>query len=442
VSAAPADQLLQRDARRRANTELRLLGLGLVVVVAAAALVAASDGEVILGDLALEAGLLGGLGVGAHLVSRRFAARADPVLLPLAFLLNGFGLVIVRRLAPDIPEQFGGRLAVTQSIWSAVGILAFCATLVVLRDHRLLDRYRYLIGLAALVLLLLPLLPVIGSTVNGARLWLDFRVVRFQPGEVAKLALVAFFASYLAEKRGLLSSGTSRLGPLRVPPARALGPVLVMWVASLVVLVFERDLGLSLLVFAIFVAMLYVATDRLAYPLLAVVLFGSGAYGAWRAFAHVQLRVETWLHPFADPTDRGFQIVQSLVAIGSGGLVGSGLGQGSPERIPVVQSDFVFSAIAEELGLMGAAAVLLCFFLLVAKGFSIAMRASDDFSTLLAAGLTVVLGLQVFVILGGVTRLIPLTGLTLPFMSAGGSSLLSNYVLVAVLVRISAAERS
>lgn len=442
MTALAAEQALARDVRRRANTELRLLVLGFTVVVAAAALVAAANDEVVTADLALEAGVLAVLGVGAHLIRRRFAAGADPVVLPLAFLLNGFGLVIIRRLAPDIPERFGDRLAVTQSAWSVIGVVAFCATLIVLRDHRVLDRYRYLIGLSAIVLLLLPLLPRVGTTVNGARLWLDLGFVRFQPGEVAKLALVAFFASYLAEKRGLLASGTSRLGPLRVPPARALGPVVAMWLASLVVLVFERDLGLSLLVFSIFVAMLYIATGRVAYPVIAAVLFGTGALTAWRVFAHVQVRVTSWLQPFSDPTDTTNQIAQSLVAIGSGGLLGEGLGRGSPQRIPVVQSDFIFSAIAEELGLVGGTALLLCFFLLVAKGFAIALRARDDFSTLLAAGLTVVLGLQVFVIVGGVTRLIPLTGLTLPFISAGGSSLVANYVLVALLVRVSSVERA
>lgn len=442
MTAVAPDPVLVRDARRRANSELRLLSLGFAVIIGAAALVAASKGDIAPADLGLEAGILAVLGIGAHLVSRRLAPRADPVLLPLAFLLNGLGLVVIRRLAPDIPDRFGARLGITQSAWSAIGVIAFCTTLIVLRDHHVLDRYRYLIGLAALVLLLLPLLPIVGTTINGARLWLDLGFLRFQPGEIAKLALVAFFASYLAEKRGLLASGTSRLGPLRVPPVRALGPVVVMWFASLVVLVFERDLGLSLLVFAIFVAMLYVATGRVVYPVIATVLFGSGAYGAWRAFSHVQIRVTSWLQPFSDPLDTTNQIAQSLVAIGSGGLLGAGLGQGSPQRIPVVQSDFVFSAIAEELGLIGSTALLLCFFLLVAKGFAIALRARDDFSTLLATGLTVVLGLQVFVIVGGVTRLIPLTGLTLPFISAGGSSLVANYVLVALLVRISSVERA
>ena len=299
-------------ARRRANVELQLLLIGFVVVVAAATLLAVANNDLVAPELALEAGVLAVLGAGAHLVSRRFATGGDPCSCRSPFLCNGVGLVVIRRLAPDLPDRLGAQLAATQSAWTALGVLAFCATLVVVRDHRVLDRYRYLIGLAALVLLLLPLLPVVGTTVNGARLWLDLRVVRFQPGEVAKLALVAFFASYLAEKRGLLASGTSRLGPLRVPPARALGPVLAMWAASLVVLVFERDLGLSLLVFAIFVAMLYVATNRLAYPLIATVLFGTGAYVAWQAFAHVQVRVDTWLAPFADPKGDGFQIVQSL----------------------------------------------------------------------------------------------------------------------------------
>lgn len=436
-AAAPPVDADARDARRRLWAELRYLALALLVVLVAYALVGIAQTGAVPPGLAGYGGAMAALGLTASLTVRRLAPGADPVLLPLAWLLNGLGLVMVQRIAF---AQEASDLAPSQTLWSVVGIGAFCITLVVLRDVGTLDRYRYLIGLSAIVLLLLPLVPIIGDEVNGAQLWLRVGGLSFQPGEVAKLALVIFFASYLAEKRPLLSSAVNRLGPLHVPPVRAFGPIAAAWAVSLLVLVFERDLGLSLLVFGIFVAMLYIATGRPAYPIAGGLLFAVGTYLAWTTFSHVQDRIAIWLTPFADPDDTGFQLVQSLFALGSGGIVGVGLGQGRPDLIPAVETDFIFAAFGEELGLVGTTALLLCYFLLVGRGFSIALRERDDFSTLLAAGLTVVFGLQVFVILGGVTRLIPLTGLTLPFASYGGSSLLANYVLIALLIRVSAAE--
>jgi cell division protein FtsW (lipid II flippase) len=435
--ATPADAALRTDARRRANAELRYLVLALVAILAAYTLLGLAASQQIPAGLAGYGGAMALLGLGAHLVRRRLAPGADPVLLPTAFLLNGVGLVMVRRI--DYAQS--SDLAASQTLWAVVGIGAFCATLVLLRDHGTLDRYRYLIGVSAIILLLLPLLPGIGTEVNGARIWLRLGPMSFQPGELAKLALVAFFASYLAEKRPLLASATNRLGPIPVPAARALGPIGLAWAVSLLVLVFERDLGLSLLVFGLFVAMLYIATGRAAYPTLGLLLFAGGAYAAWNVFAHVQRRIAVWLDPFADPEGAGFQLVQSLFALSTGGLGGVGLGEGRPDLIPEVETDFIFSAFGEELGLLGTTALLLCYAILVGRGFALALRTKDDFSTLLAAGLTVVFGLQVFVILGGVTRLIPLTGLTLPFISAGGSSLVANYVLIALLLRVSSANR-
>jgi cell division protein FtsW (lipid II flippase) len=436
-TAAPQEE--RTADRRRANAELRYLVLALVVVLVAYALVGLAQSGVLPAGLAAYGGAMAALAGAAHLVSRRFAPGADPVLLPTAFLLNGLGLVMVRRI--DFALDEGAQLAPAQTLWTVVAVAAFCATLGLVRDHRVLDRYRYLLGVGSIVLLLLPLLPVVGREVNGARLWLRAAGLSFQPGELAKLALVAFFASYLAEKRPLLSVATNHLGPIPVPPARAVGPVVLAWAISLVVLVFERDLGLSLLVFGIFVTMLYVATGRAAYVVMGLGLFAAGSFAAWTVFAHVQNRIQTWLTPFADPDGGGFQLVQSLFALGSGGVGGVGLGQGRPDLIPAVETDFIFSAFGEEVGLAGTTALLCCFFLLVGRGFAIAARARDDFSTLLATGLTAVFGLQVFVILGGVTRLIPLTGLTLPFISYGGSSLVANYILIAVLLRISSASR-
>ncbi len=421
------------DARRRANTELGLLILVILIVACAYTLVGLAESGMVPAGLLAYGGAMAAMAAVAHLVSRRLARGADPLLLPLSFLLNGLGLVMVRRL--DFAEETSR--APAQTVWTVVAIAVFVLTLVAVRDHRLLDGYRYTIGALSVAFLLMPLLPGVGKTVNGARIWLDLGSLSFQPGEVAKLGLVAFFASYLAEKRALLTVATNRLGPLMVPPARAFGPILVVWGISLAVLVFEKDLGLSLLVFGIFVAMLYIATARLVYVVAGTALFAAGAFTAWTIFGHVQSRISTWLDPWAAYDDAGYQLAQSLFAIGTGGVFGVGLGQGRPDIIPEVGTDFIFAAFGEELGLLGATALLLCYFLLVGRGFVVASRARDDFGQLLAAGLTVIFGLQVFVILGGVTRLLPLTGVTLPFMSYGGSSLVANYALVALLLRVS-----
>jgi cell division protein FtsW (lipid II flippase) len=432
--SAPAPPV---DVRRRNHTELGLLVLALVVSLTAYALLGLSQEPVLPSGLAGYGAALTVLAVGAHLVVRKVAPAADPLLLPLAFVLNGLGLVMVRRIDFAVAvasTEATDALAPAQLLWTAVAIVGFCVTLLVVRHHEVLDRYRYLIGLAALVLLLLPLLPVIGREVNGARLWLRVGGLSFQPGELAKLGLVA---GYLAEKRALLSVAINRVGPFMVPPARAFGPVLVAWILSLAILVFERDLGLSLLFFGIFVVMLYVATGRVTYVVAGGLLFGAGALLAWTFFSHVQRRIDIWLNLWDNTTDAGFQLAQSLFALGTGGIAGVGLGSGRPDFIPFVETDFIFSAIGEELGLLGATAVLLCYFLIVGRGFRIATRGTDDSGALLATGLTVIFGLQVFVIIGGVTRLIPLTGLTLPFVSYGGSSLVANYALVALLLRVS-----
>jgi cell division protein FtsW (lipid II flippase) len=426
-------------ARSTANAELGLLVLAVLITGLAYALVGLSQEPVLPAGTFGYGGSMAAMALAAHVIRRRYAPAADPLLLPLAFLLNGVGLVMVRRIdfayAARNPEA--AQLAPQQTIWTLVSVAAFCATLVLIRDHRVLDRYRYLIGVGGLVALLLPLLPVIGAEVNGARIWLRIAGFSIQPGEFAKLGLAVFFASYLAENRQMLSVATSRLGPFMVPPVRAFGPVLAVWAASLSVLVFQSDLGLSLLIFGMFVVLLYIATGRLSYLLGAGALFSAGAFVAYQLFGHVRIRVSIWLDPFADPQGIGFQLVQSLFALGTGGVLGVGWGNGRPDFIPFVQTDFIFAAFGEELGLLGTTAILLCYFLIVARGFAVAMRAREDFGMLLAACLTVIFGLQVFVIVGGVTRLIPLSGITLPFASYGGSSLLANYILIALLLRIS-----
>lgn len=432
-----------RQARRAANTELALLALAVVVVAVAYALVGLAQAPLLPPGLAAYGGALAALAAAGHVVRRRMAPGADPLLLPLGFLLNGLGLVMVRRIdyLNQLREPPREALAPAQTMWTLVAVAVFCATLLLLRDYHVLDRYRYLIGIGALVALLLPLLPVIGREINGARLWLRVAGFTIQPGEIAKLGLVAFFASYLAEKRALLSIATNRVGPLMVPPARAFGPVVAVWLVSLAVLIFQKDLGLSLLFFGVFVLLLYTATARVSYVFVGAALFAGGAAFAYTAFAHVQNRLVIWLSLWDRLDVRGAeQLMHSLFALGTGGVFGVGLGQGRPDFIPFVQTDFIFSAFGEELGLLGTTALLLAYFLIVGRGFHIALRSADDFGQLLAAGLTILFALQVFVIVGGVTRLIPLTGLTLPFVSYGGSSLLANYVLLALLLRVSAQD--
>jgi cell division protein FtsW (lipid II flippase) len=372
--------------------------------------------------------IVGLLGV-AHLAMRRLARHADGVLLPIAGLLNGIGYVFIARLDQD--------KAALQAVWTAIGVLAFTATLLLVRRARDLEKYRYTLALVGIGLLLMPLLPGVGRNINGSRIWIRMGPVGFQPGELAKVALAIFFAGYLVEKRALLQEFNRRIGPVALPDPKFLGPVLGAWGFSLVVMIFERDLGSSMLFFALFVTMLWVATTRSFYLAMGVALFFAGAMIAYNAFSHVQSRVAIWIDPFEDPGGRGFQLVQSLFAFGSGGVAGRGLSLGSPNKIPAVTTDFIFAAIGEELGLLGTTAVITAFLLMVGTGMRIAIQARSDFEKLLACGLTVILAVQTFIILGGVTRLVPLTGITLPFVSYGGSSLIANYVLLAILLRIS-----
>ncbi len=373
----------------------------------------------------------------AHIVMRRFAREGDPLILPITALLNAIGLAVVYRLT-TAEEQFGP----AQIVWMVIGTLCFIGVLLLVRDYRVLSRYKYILGFVGVGLLLLPLAPGIGATINGARLWLRIGGYSFQPGELAKICLVIFFAAYLAERKELLAIASRRFMGMHLPDIKHFGPLLVMWGLSLAVMFFERDLGSSLLFFSIFLVMIYIATARIVYVAFGFTLFGVGAYFGYQLFSHVQLRVQVWLDVF-DPqriNDEGFQLAQSLFALATGGLFGTGFGQGRPDLIPEAQTDFVFSALGEELGLLGTSAVLLCFLLVAARGLRIAINARDDFGQLLAAGLTAIFAIQTIIILGGVTRLLPLTGITLPFMSYGGSSLLSNFILMALLLRISHAS--
>ncbi len=415
--------------RSRRRTEAGLLaGVG-VLIAALYTLASASRSAALPADIVPFLGVVFGLFVAAHLALRRWAPEADPTLLALAALLNGLGYVFIARLDED--------LAALQSTWTVLGIAGFVATLVLVPRVGDLARYRWTLAVAGIVLLLLPLLPVVGREINGARLWLRVAGVSLQPGEFAKIALAIFLAAYLHERREVLGLATWRVGPLRLPEPRDLGPLVAAWAASLLIMVFERDLGSSLLFFALFLVMVWLATGRLAYVFIGLLLFAGGAVASWSVFPHVQDRVAVWIDPWEDPLDRGFQLVQAQFSLAEGGVTGTGPGLGEPGRIPAAETDFIFAVIAEELGLVGATAVLAAFLLLVGRGLAIAAGARTGFEMLLAAGLTAIVAIQSFIIIGGVLRLVPLTGITLPFVSYGGSSLLANYMLLALLARVS-----
>src|SRR5919198_5144140 len=349
--------------------------------------------------------------VGAFLFSRWLAPAAEPAFFPAAALLSGLGFAMIYRLAPGQAAEQAG--------WLAVGLVAFVLTLLLVRDHRTLDAFTYTIGFAGVILLLLPIVPGLGREINGARVWIGLGSLTFQPAELGKVLIAIFLASYLNTKRELLQAAPARLGPFQVPQAKHLGPLLTAWAVSLAVLFLEKDLGQSLLSFAIFVVMLWVATARPAYLLIGLLLFALGAGLAYATFGHVQDRVTIWQHAL-DPNlvhDEGFQLAQAEFAMAAGGIGGAGPGRGQPRGLPFAAPGFVFAAIGEELGLLGAAGVLLLYVVLVGKGFATALRQRDGFGKLLAAGLSAILGLQAFIIIGGVTRVIPLTGITLPFVS-------------------------
>jgi cell division protein FtsW (lipid II flippase) len=388
----------------------------------------------------------------AHLAVRRFAPFADPLLLPLAALLNGLGIVMIYRLVQS--GRYGNpgfqvtdlatSATATQLLYTGVGMLALVLVLGLIREARVLQRYTYTLGALGLLLLAIPaLLPDSHSVVNGAKVWIIIGGFSVEPGEFARLALAVFFAGYLVAKRDALALAGRRVLGIDLPRARDLGPVLLAWVASLLILIFETDIGTSALFFGMFIAMLYIATQRTSWLLIGVALFLFGSWVTALLFHHVMQRFTVWLHPFqgTNPTGVAYQPVQGLEGMAFGGIFGTGLGQGQPYHTPLVQSDFIFTAFGEELGLVGVMALLLVFGLLVQRGLRAALTVKDPFSKLLIAGLSFVLALQVFVIVGGVSGLIPLTGVTTPFLSEGGSSLVASWILIALLIRVSDAAR-
>jgi cell division protein FtsW (lipid II flippase) len=450
---SPTGELpLVRAPRTRRNAELALLLAAMVLVGAYAGTVEANLLETLTPDFWVPVAVLTVLFVALHVAIRFLAPYADPVLVPAVALLNGLGVAFLRRLdlaraepaeRPDFPifAGTGGR----QLAWTLTAVVFAVVLLVIVRDHRTVSRYAYTLGLTGIVLVMIPaVLPGSMSEINGAKLWIIVGGFSIQPGEFAKLALLSFFAYYLVRKREVLSLASRRFLGVDFPRGRDLGPVVVVWLLSLMVLVFEKDLGTSLLYFGMFVVTLYIATERVSWLIIGLGLFFGGAFLAYSLgaslggpFANFSVRVETWLDPFADPYEKGFQLSQSLLGLGTGGLFGTGPGGGQPTKIPEVHSDFIFAGLGEELGLFGLSALLVLYLLIVERGLRAALAVRDSFGKLLAGGLAFTLGLQVFVIVGGVSKLIPLTGQTTPFLSAGGSSLMANWLIIAMLLRIS-----
>jgi cell division protein FtsW (lipid II flippase) len=446
-----------RPPRTRRNAELALLLVAMVIVAAYLGVVEAYVLDTVTADFWVPAAILSVVFVALHVVIRILAPYADPALLPAVALLNGLGVGFLRRLdlSDTAPAErtglttfagYGGR----QLAWTLAAVVGSAVLFFVVRDHRIVSRYAYTLGLTGLVLVMLPaVLPRRFSEIHGAKLWIILPGVgQIQPGEFAKLLLVSFFAYYLVRKREVLSLASRRFLGIDFPRGRDLGPVVVVWALSLMVLVFEKDLGTALLYFGMFVVILYIATERVSWLIIGLLLFSGGAFLAYflggilgGPFASFYQRVQIWRDPFADPTGDGFQLVQSLLGLGTGGLFGAGPGGGEPGIVPEVHNDFVVAGLGEEIGLFGLTALLAVYLLIVARGIGAGLQVRDSFGKLLAGGLAFTLGLQVFVIVGGVSKLIPLTGQTTPFLSAGGSSLMANWLLVAMLLRISDAAR-
>ncbi|MDT0445935.1 FtsW/RodA/SpoVE family cell cycle protein [Streptomyces johnsoniae] len=430
----------------RRNTELAMLVFAVLIPVFAYANVGLAKDE------SLPAGMLGyGLGLGlmagvAHLVVRRWAPYADPLMLPIATLLNGLGLVLIWRLdqEPQITtDALGGPMAADQLIWSTVGLALFLGVLVFLKDHRILQRYTYISMVVALILLASPIF--IGEEINGARIWVQVPGVgSLQPAEFAKIIIAVFFAGYLMVKRDALALASRRVMGIYLPRGRDMGPILVIWAISLMILIFETDLGTSLLFFGIFVVMLYVATERTSWIIFGLLLSATGAVLVASTNAHVGDRVHNWLNPLELHANGGItETANVMYSFGSGGLFGSGLGQGYSRLIGGIgaKSDYILATVGEELGLAGTMAVILLYALLIERGMRTALAARDPFGKLLAVGLSGIFAIQIFVVAGGVTGLIPLTGMTMPFLAQGGSSVIANWALIALLLRISDTAR-
>lgn len=443
---------LPASARQRTqglrNMELGFLIFSYVIVLAALLQVQLGvTGEFNFNALTLLA-LVAGLTLAMHIVLRFLAPQADPFLLPIATTINGLGIAMIYRL--DLADSDNAGVFWTSStaqiLYTAIGVAIGIATLFFVRNHRVLQRFTYLFGLISLVLLLLPLIPGLGVSEANARVWISIGPFNFQPGEIAKVTIAIFFAGYLVTARDSLSMVSRRFLGLRLPRMRDLGPILIVWAICMAILVFQRDLGTSLLYFGLFLVMIFVATGRISWVVIGLVLFTAGALVAAMNISYVNWRVMAWLDPLSsehyDAVGGSYQLVQGMFGLANGGLIGTGLGQGRPDITPLAESDFIIAALGEELGLAGLFAILALYLLFVARGFRIGHQGGDDFGRLLATGLSFAIGLQVFIVVGGVTRVIPLTGLTTPFLAAGGSSLLTNWIIVAILLRLSDTVRT
>jgi cell division protein FtsW (lipid II flippase) len=441
----------------RRNAELLMLIFAVFIVIAAEAAVEAAQTGKLSSRLITYAAVPIVIGVITHLVIRRLAPYADPLLLPIAVLLNGLGLVMIHRLdlglsqqAKSLGESYSNA-APTQVLWTAIGVALFIGLIMLIRDHRSLQRYAYTLALIGLVFLLLPaVLPARFSEVNGAQIWIRVAGFSIQPGEFAKILLTIFGAAYLVAKRDVLALAGRRIGfsigsrfiGFDLPRGRDFGPLLFAWLLCIAVLVRGHDLGTSLMFFGLFVVLLYVTTERVSWVIIGVLLFVAGAYVAYQLFGTVQTRVDVWLHLFdAKHNDDGYQLRQSLFGLGTGGIFGAGLGSGHPELVPLPATDFIVSSFGEEIGLFGVVALLVLYGIFVGRGLAAAVAVRDAFGKLLATGLSFLIALQLFVVIAGVTRLLPETGLTTPFLSYGGSSLIGSWVLLALLLRISDAAR-
>ena len=428
------------------NLELALLIFAILIVEFAVVLVQFGALGQLFPHMLLITGALGLLAIAMHIVLRFVAPEADPFILPVIFLLNGIGIAEIYRI--DLAKKYTGweSAGIRQIAWTGMAMVIAGAVLVLIRNHRVLQRYRYVAMFVGIVLLLLPMLPGIGRTVNGARLWIGIGAFTFQPGELAKIALAIFFAGYLVTARDSLSMVGRKFLGMRLPRGRDLGPILVIWAAAMVVLIFQRDLGTALLYFGLFLVMIYVATARISWVILGLALFIGGAVIAGSVLSYVHGRFTSWLDPFNpaiyDKVGGSYQLVQGLFGLAHGGLVGTGLGQGRPTIVPLAESDYIIASLGEELGLVGLFAILALYLLFVSRGFRIGFAGQDDFGRLLGVGLSFVIALQVFIVVGGVTRVIPLTGLTTPFLAAGGSSLVANWIIAALLLRLSDSVRS
>lgn len=442
-----SENILQRITAIRAprllrSMELALLVFSLIVGISAVLIIDLTVHGKVETNLLAPGILFVVLVTALHLVVRKVAPDADPLILPIAVFLNTVGIAMIYRL--DLAEDLSGwgSGAVRQLVWSSIAIAACIVLLLIIKNHMLLFRFTYLSGLGALVLLLLPMLPGIGREMYGARVWIMIGGFSFQPGEIAKILLAIFFAGYLVRNRDALSMVGKKFAGIRFPRGRDLGPLLAFWLVAMCVLVFQRDLGTSLLYFGLFLSMLYVATGRIGWIILGVGLFLVGGIVASQTLEYVNVRFTNWLDPFADPYNASFQMLQGLFGMANGGLTGTGLGQGFPQDTPLADSDYIIPSLGEELGLVGLFVILAAYLLLVGRGLRIGFAGQDDFGKLLATGLSFSIAFQVFIVVGGVTRVIPLTGLTAPFLAAGGSSLVSNWLIVAMLVLLSNSIRN